>query len=932
MIDFISGPDFFRDRICKCYTGRGEALNTSDHHSIELTLKVDALPRTVDIDRVCKRIKWEKCSVDFIRTQYQGPVSLRLYDVLDGLAADFVSTNDIDIYTDAIVDILHKAAESIPKSKCVSHLKPFWNNELNELKGDKMVWFNRWMIEGRTKSPDNHVRQEMLRSKKVFSKGEINHKDFWRLLKKSREGCKVRVNTIRNQQGVVVYEVNEILEVWRTHFDRLSTPKSCDSYDRAHYQHVTRCVRELLALNDESPFLSQPITELEVERAIKKLNNNKSPGYDGITSEHVKYAGHSLIRALSLLYNHCIKSEYIPTSFRRGIQVPLYKGKNTCTLDCDNYRGITLLPTFNKLLEVIIWDRLKGWWFGDRIVSDLQGAGRTGHSCIHTALTLQETISKERESNDKVFVALYDVSKAFDSVWIDGLFYQLHEMGIQGSLWRILYRMYIGFLCCVRIGDRTSGWFSMDCEIHQGGYLSLVKYTAFINSLITNLEESNLCSTIYRIKTSPVGYADDMASSSVSKIRTDRAMSLVYSHSRKWRYSFNAGKSAVLVFGETPAERKIGSTNRVFKLGDNRVKERIYYDHVGVKICVKGDTHIRTEEKISKARKCLNMSTSIGIRKGGVNMSTCNIVYWSVVLPTLCFGCEIWYIKQKDIDVLLAFQRYAARRIQRLHPRSLNITSTVCLGWMSILNYIKARKIIFLRTISCMEDYFSLKRIFIERVNEFRNGNRDLKDSSVEQTLLYSEQFDLLEEVYNMGNGRMLSKAEWKKLVWKKAWEYEANEWHDHMTENEKLDLFRLVSPLPTYSVWWAISDSSHAYMRQCETMVKLLCHASLLKYDDCRLRHAPFGARMCILCDEAAYEDARHMIMQCHYQYAYRTRMLNDISEIVMIDGANVFGVLMGQYIEGWSFEDMVPIWCIACSAIAKMYRSVLDFHKRYN
>ena len=147
------------------------------------------------------------------------------------------------------------------------------------------------------------------------------------------------------------------------------------------------------------------------------------------------------------------------------------------------------------------------------MVSDLQGAGRKGFSCIHTALTLQETISKERERSKKVFVSYYDVSKAFDSVWIDGLFYQLYEMGITGSLWRLLYRMYINFQCCVRIGTETSQWYAMECGIHQGGYLSLVKYTAFINSLITELEQSALCSSIYQIKVSPVGYADDLATS-----------------------------------------------------------------------------------------------------------------------------------------------------------------------------------------------------------------------------------------------------------------------------------------------------------------------------------------------------------------------------------------------------------------------------------
>ena len=481
--------------------------------------------------------------------------------------------------------------------------------------------------------------------------------------------------------------------------------KLIDRFDGEHFLQVTNTVAGWLQEDDQSPFLINPISLKEMLDSIKQLNMGKSPGFDKVTSEHIKYAGEFLAEIIRKLFNMCIANEYVPENFRYGIQVPLYKGKNTCPLSTDNYRGITLLATFNKLFEVIIWGRIHEWWFSQIIVSDRQGAGRKGSSCVHTALTLQETIAKERESRKNVFVAYYDVSKAFDSVWIDGLFFQLYNMGINGSLWRILYKTYQNFKCCVRIGNHMSNWYSMECGIHQGGYLSLVKYTAFINSLITTLEESNLCSSIYEIKASPLGYADDVAASTLSKRRMDAVMSEVYAHSCKWRYSFNADKSAVLIFGENSRERRIGSENRIFRLGPERVKERLYYDHVGIKTCVIGDTHVRTEEKITKARKVLNMATSMGIKKGGLNLSTCNLIFWTVVIPTLCFGCEIWVLKPKDIDLLKAFQRYAARRLQRFHSRSINITSYMCLGWMSIINIIKVRKIIFLRTIFTMEEY-----------------------------------------------------------------------------------------------------------------------------------------------------------------------------------------------------------------------------------
>ena len=78
-------------------------------------------------------------------------------------------------------------------------------------------------------------------------------------------------------------------------------------------------------------------------------------------------------------------------------------------------------------------------------------------------------------------------------------------------------------------------------------------------------------------------------------------MQIVYQHGCKWRFDFNARKSAVQVFGETNKESKIGHENRVFKLGNQKVKEKGYYDHVGIKVCMKGDFFVRTEERVKKA-------------------------------------------------------------------------------------------------------------------------------------------------------------------------------------------------------------------------------------------------------------------------------------------------------------------------------------------
>ena len=102
----------------------------------------------------------------------------------------------------------------------------------------------------------------------------------------------------------------------------------------------------------------------------------------------------------------------------------------------------------------------------------------------------------------------------------------------------------------------------MEAGIHQGGYLSFIQYIAFIDSLIAELENSELCCKIEATCVSPLGYTDDLAMACINTNRIDCTLDIVFAHSRKWRYDFNPKKSAILVFGETNAQRALGSTYR----------------------------------------------------------------------------------------------------------------------------------------------------------------------------------------------------------------------------------------------------------------------------------------------------------------------------------------------------------------------------------
>ena len=159
-----------------------------------------------------------------------------------------------------------------------------------------------------------------------------------------------------------------------------------------------------------------------------------------------------------------------------------------------------------------------------------------------------------------------------------------------------------------------------------------------------------------------------------------------------------------------------------------------------------------------------------------------------------------------------------------------------------------------------------------------------------------------------------------EKIVWARAWAIE-QEQYDNAPANQ-VGLIRRVLSNPAYSIWWQMSDLNHAIMKRCETMVKLLCKASFLKDDDCRLKKKPLGSRMCTMCELGALENVEHMVMQCPANNVYRNLLYNGINEIAPgVEPANFLNVVMGKFIEGWDFEQMVPIWEISVVYVVNMY-----------
>ena len=93
---------------------------------------------------------------------------------------------------------------------------------------------------------------------------------------------------------------------------------------------------------------------------------------------------------------------------------PVFKGGYSA--DRSNYRPISVLPCFSKILERIMYNGLNKHLSNSKILYTKQFGFQKGHSIDHVLLQLVDQIYEFFERNEYTIGVFIDLSKGFDTV------------------------------------------------------------------------------------------------------------------------------------------------------------------------------------------------------------------------------------------------------------------------------------------------------------------------------------------------------------------------------------------------------------------------------------------------------------------------------------------------------------------------------------
>ena len=95
--------------------------------------------------------------------------------------------------------------------------------------------------------------------------------------------------------------------------------------------------------------------------------------------------------------------------------IPVYKEKGEKYL-YSNYRPISLIPVFSKIIEKLVYNKIFHFLVRYQILFKSQYGFRKGHSTAHATLDFVKTIEKALQDNEYAIGVFCDLSKAFDTL------------------------------------------------------------------------------------------------------------------------------------------------------------------------------------------------------------------------------------------------------------------------------------------------------------------------------------------------------------------------------------------------------------------------------------------------------------------------------------------------------------------------------------
>ena len=415
---------------------------------------------------------------------------------------------------------------------------------------------------------------------------------------------------------------------------------------------------------------------------VNKIEAKKSTDSSGINMSLIKEIFKFICKPFTDICNKSFLNGVFPDKMKIAKVIPLFKSGENDTFT--NYRPVSLLPQFSKILEKLFNNRLEKFLEMNELLVEGQYGFRNSRS---TSMAIAQLIEELTNANDekKYTVGVFiDLKKAFDTIDHTILLKKLEHYGIRGVAHSWL-KSYLQFRQqFVHINDCDSDLLYVKCGVPQGSILGPKLFILYINDICNVTDMLNF-----------ILFADDTnIFCSGRDIKTlCKSISQELDKLNIWfavnKLSLNVNKTNFILFGNKKQTEGVHIT-----INNVRI-DRVYVTKfLGVMI----DHKLNWKEHIDIINKKLSKSIAI-IHKASTILKTDSLytLYCSLFLPYLNYCAENWgNTYESNLSKLVTKQKQVIRIISKAEFRDHTNPIFKQLKILKLHDLIRLRSAIFM--------------------------------------------------------------------------------------------------------------------------------------------------------------------------------------------------------------------------------------------
>ena len=228
-------------------------------------------------------------------------------------------------------------------------------------------------------------------------------------------------------------------------------------------------------------FLISSTTPHEISEIIGSFQDSKSSGPYSIPTKYLKMIKDDISIPFSDICNSSFSEGVFPDNNKIAKVIPFHKSGSI--KDVNNYRPISLLSIFSKIMEKLMASRLNSFLEIHSIIFPNQYGFRSGCSTTHSLIGITETISKTIEQKKFGCGVFIDLKKAFDTVNHTILLRKLEHYGIRGPALKWFTSYLTDRKQFVSVNGINSTTQAISCGVPQGSVLGPLLFLLYINPL-----------------------------------------------------------------------------------------------------------------------------------------------------------------------------------------------------------------------------------------------------------------------------------------------------------------------------------------------------------------------------------------------------------------------------------------------------------------